>query len=68
MRRLLLTSLERAGISPKMAQTVARHFDIRLTLNVYTHLELPDRSAAIESLPAPPGGNAGSGFAKTSVA
>ena len=25
-----------------------------LTLGVYTHVELPDRSAAIESLPAPP--------------
>ncbi len=40
-----------------MAQTLARHSDIRLTLGVYTHVELPDRSAAIESLPAPPDGN-----------
>ncbi|HEY4760010.1 MAG TPA: hypothetical protein VIH42_05460 [Thermoguttaceae bacterium] len=37
-----------------MAQTLARHSDIRLTLGVYTHVELPDRSAAIESLPPPP--------------
>ena len=36
-----------------MAQTLARHSDIRLTLGVYTHVELPDRSVAIESLPAP---------------
>jgi integrase len=54
MRHLFITSLERAGVSPKMAQTLARHSDIRLTLGVYTHVELPDRSAAIESLPAPP--------------
>ena len=57
MRHLFITSLERAGVSPKMAQTLARHSDIRLTLGVYTHVELPDCSAAIELLPAPPTGN-----------
>jgi hypothetical protein len=41
-------------VKPKMAQTLARHRDVRLTLGVYTHVELPDRCAAIESLPAPP--------------
>jgi len=56
MRHLFITSLERAGVSPKMAQTLARHSDIRLTLGVYTHVELPDCSAAIESLPPPPSG------------
>ncbi len=54
MRHLFITSLERAGIKPKMAQTLARHSDIRLTLGVYTHVELPDCRAAIELLPAPP--------------
>lgn len=53
-RHLFITSLERAGISPKMAQTLARHSDIRLTLGVYTHIELHDQTAAIESLPGPP--------------
>jgi len=38
-----------------MAQTLARHADIRLTLGLYTHVELHDQTAAIESLPAPPG-------------
>jgi hypothetical protein len=37
-----------------MAQTLARHSDIRLTMGVYTHVELSDRTAAIESLPRPP--------------
>ena len=37
-----------------MAQTLARHRDIRLTLGVYTHVELDDQTAAIEALPAPP--------------
>jgi integrase len=57
MRHLFITSLERAGISPKMAQTLARHSDIRLTLGVYTNIEMHDRTAAIGSLPGPPTGN-----------
>jgi integrase/recombinase XerD len=56
-RHLFITSLERAGIRPKMAQTLARHSDIRLTMGVYTHVELSDRTAAIESLPGPPSGD-----------
>jgi len=53
LRHLFITNLERAGLSPKMAQTLARHSDIRLTLGVYTHVELHDQTAAIQSLPAP---------------
>ena len=55
-RHLFITSLERAGLSPKMAQTLARHSDVRLTLGVYTHVGLHDQTAAIASLPPPPGG------------
>jgi len=51
LRHLFITNLERAGVTPKMAQTLARHSDIRLTLGVYTHVELHDQTAAIESLP-----------------
>ena len=58
LRHWFITGLARAGVTPKMAQTLARHSDIRLTLGVYTHVELPDRCAAIESLPAPPAGPA----------
>jgi integrase len=36
---LFITSLERAGIKPWMAQTLARHSAIRLTLGVYTHVD-----------------------------
>ena len=57
MRHLFITSLERAGIRPKMAQVLARHSDIRLTLGVYTHVELHDQTAAIGALPGPPMGN-----------
>ena len=55
-RHLFITSLERAQLSPKMAQTLARHSDVRLTLGVYTHVALHDQTAAIQALPAPPGG------------
>ena len=53
-RHLFITSLERANLSPKMAQTLARHSDVRLTLGIYTHVGLHDQTAAIQSLPAPP--------------
>ncbi len=39
-----------------MAQTLARHSDVRLTLGVYTHVELQDQTAAIGMLAGPPGG------------
>lgn len=32
-RHLFITSLERAKVTPKMAQTLARHSDVRLTLD-----------------------------------
>ena len=54
LRHLCISSLERAGVKPKMAQTLARHSDIRLTLGVDTHVELHDQTAAIEALPPPP--------------
>ncbi len=61
-RHMFITSLEHASVSPKMAQTLARHSDVRLTLGVYTHIGRHDQSAAIESLPAPPGSNEGPGI------
>jgi len=53
-RHLFITNMERANLSPKMAQTLARHSDVRLTLGVYTHVGLHDESVAIQSLPSPP--------------
>ncbi len=54
-RHTFITTLERSGVRPKVAQTLARHSDIRLTLGIYTHAELADQTDAITSLPAPPG-------------
>ena len=53
-RHTFITNLERAGVSPRVAQTLARHSDIRLTMGIYTHIGLQDQTAAITSLPAPP--------------
>lgn len=44
----------RTGVHPKTAQTLARHSDINLTMNTYTHLGLADMVSAIASLPTPP--------------
>ena len=53
-RHLFITSLERVGTSPKMAQILARHSDICLTLGVYTHVGMNDQTRAIAALQPPP--------------
>jgi len=55
IRHFFITNLERAGISPKMAQTLARHSEIRLTLGVYTHVGVKECHLAIGNLPSPVG-------------
>jgi len=52
-RHLFITNLERAGIRPKMAQTLARHSDVRLTMDVYTHVDREEQIDAIRKLGAP---------------
>ena len=54
LRHTFVSGLGRAGVDPKMAQSLARHSDINLTMNTYTHLRLADQVSAIASLPAPP--------------
>ncbi len=51
LRHTFVTNLCKADISPKTAQTLARHSDIRLTMNVYTHVDEKEQAAAIERLP-----------------
>lgn len=48
------TPARKVLVGPKMAQVQSRHSDIRLTLGLYTHVEMHDRTAAIGALPAPP--------------
>lgn len=54
LRHTFITNLSRANVSPKVAQQLARHSDIRLTLNVYSHAAHDERTAAINALPGLP--------------
>ncbi len=51
LRHTFVTNLARANVDPKTAQTLARHSDIRLTMNTYTHVDQDRQAAAIKSLP-----------------
>lgn len=50
-----ISNLARAGVMPKVAQTLARHSTITLTMDRYTHVGLHDISSGIASLAALPG-------------
>ena len=52
LRHTFATMLSKSGVVPRMAQELMRHSDIRLTMNVYTHLQLIDTAGAVESLPS----------------
>ena len=56
LRHTFVSNLGKAGVPPKVAQSLARHSDINLTMNVYSHLELAEQLLAIKSLPALPTG------------
>lgn len=51
LRHTHATQLAKAGVSPALAQKSMRHSDIRLTMGVYTHLEMEDTASAINELP-----------------
>ena len=52
LRHTFATMLSRARITPRVAQELLRHSDIRLTMGTYTHIELLDTTGAVEALPA----------------
>ena len=51
LRHTFITSLAKADVSPKTAQMLARHSDISLTMNVYSHVDQEEQAAAIGRLP-----------------
>jgi len=51
LRHTFVTNLCKADIRPKTAQTLARHSDIRLTMNVYSHVDEQEQADAISKLP-----------------
>lgn len=50
-RTTFITGLARAGVAPAMAQKLARHSDVNLTLNTYTHLSVAEMASAVGKLP-----------------
>ena len=57
LRTTFITNLSQAGVSPKTAQTLARHSEINLTMNTYTMLSVHDQASAVEMLPPIPMGD-----------
>ncbi len=51
LRYTFITNMVKAGVSPKAAQSLARHSTIDLTMNVYTSLTVHDQASAIAALP-----------------
>ena len=51
-RHTFITNLSLVGVSPRDAQELARHSNIRLTMGVYSHLGLQDKARAIGKLAA----------------
>ena len=52
LRHTFITNLSRAGVNPKIAQSLARHSSIVLTMDHYTHLRVDDDRRALEALPS----------------
>ena len=55
LRSLLASFLAAAGVHPRVAQELMRHSDIRLTMGVYTQLNVMDVAGALDALPRLPG-------------
>ena len=51
LRHSFISNLVSGGVHPKLAQQLARHSTIALTMDRYTHVGLLDMTAALESLP-----------------
>ena len=54
LRHSFISLLAKSGVHPKMAQKLARHSDINLTMNRYSHISMNDEAAALSSLPSLP--------------
>ena len=52
LRHTFITNLANSGIHPKVAQDLARHSDINLTMSRYSHTVLEQRAEAVAKLPA----------------
>jgi hypothetical protein len=53
LRHSFCSALAAAGTNPKVLQSLARHSDIRLTLDTYTHMDRSEESKAINRMRMP---------------
>lgn len=51
LRHTFITNLTKGGVSPRVAQSLARHSTITLTMDKYTHVGLSSERKALEVLP-----------------
>ena len=51
LRHTFISNLARGGVHPKVAQTLARHSTITLTMDRYTHSAMGDLQDALDTLP-----------------
>ena len=54
LRHTFISELARTGAHPKVAQTLARHKTLDMTMSRYTHVLGGDLVSALANLPAPP--------------
>ena len=54
LRHSFISLLAAGGVHPKLAQTLARHSDINLTMTRYSHTVLTDEADALSALPSLP--------------
>ncbi len=52
LRHSFITLLASSGVHPKVAQQLARHSSITLTMDRYSHVHLADLNAAVGNLPS----------------
>ena len=52
LRHTFITMLASSGVHPKVAQVLARHSTITLTMDRYSHARLVDLNTAVENLPS----------------
>ncbi len=51
LRHTFITNLARGGVHPKLAQSLARHSTITLTMDRYTHTVIGEQADALAALP-----------------
>jgi len=51
LRHTFITNLAMSGVHPRIAQALARHSSIELTMNRYTHVAMGNMASALSQLP-----------------